>query len=251
MRLYTTVQRRTSNLTAIVFFAAALAVISSLPTTGCGGADETAAARGTGTKVVFSTADGVSIGGHVFGSGHSGIVLSHMYPADQTSWFSTAGELAAEGYLVLTYDFRGYGESGGTKQIDQIDKDLDAAVNEIRSLGAASLALVGASMGGTASLIVAAHQPVAAVATLSAPVEFEGLSARRAVTVLTAPKLFLAAENDVGAAGAHDLYNRAPDPKEIEIFPGSDHGTALLTGSSATDVRTTLFTFLEKDLPPR
>ena len=254
MRRHTTVPRRIFILVATAFLACALIAASGLPLTGCGGANKTAdspGSGGVGTKVTFSTTDGVSLGGHIFGSGHSGIVLAHMYPADQTSWFATAGELAAKGYLVLTFDFRGYGESPGTKQIDQIDKDVDAAVKEIQSLGATSLALVGASMGGTASLIVAARQPVVAVATLSAPVEFQGLSARQAVAAITTPKLFLAAEKDAGAAGARDLYALAPDPKEIKIFPGSDHGTALLNGASAADVRTILFAFLEKNLPPK
>jgi predicted alpha/beta-hydrolase family hydrolase len=244
---------RIRTLLASALFACALIVGVGLLLLGCGGASKTPDSAGPGTvgaKVTFSAADGVSLGGHVFGSGHSGIVLAHMYPADQTSWFATATELAAKGYLVLTFDFRGYGESPGTKQIDRIDKDVDAAVKEIQSLGATSLALVGASMGGTASLVVAAHHPVAAVATLSAPVEFQGLSARQAVTTVTAPKLFLAAEKDAGEAGARDLYTLAPDPKEIRIFPGSDHGTALLSGSSAADVRAILFAFLEKNLPP-
>jgi pimeloyl-ACP methyl ester carboxylesterase len=254
MRRHTTRPLHLFALLTSALFALAVVVGAGLLMIGCGGSGTTADSAGSGAvgaKVAFSTADGVSLGGHVFGSGHSGIVLAHMYPADQTSWFATAGELAVEGYLVLTFDFRGYGESSGTKQIDQIDKDVDAAVKEIQSLGATSLALVGASMGGTASLIAAARQPVAAVATLSAPVEFQGLSARQAVTTITAPKLFLAAENDAGAEGARDLYALAPDPKAIKIFPGSDHGTALLTGSSAADAHTILFAFLEKNLPPK
>ena len=237
-------RRAAIALVAVVFIFAVAPILAS-----CGGGGERDG--DTGSKVSFAAADGVKLGGHAFGSGSSGVVLSHMYPADQTSWFATAAQLASKGYLVLTFDFRGYGESSGSRQIDHIDKDVEAAVTQIESLGATAVALVGASMGGTADLIVAARRPVAAVATLSAPVEFEGLSARQAVADVEAPKLFLAAEDDVGAAGAQELYGLAPDPKEIKILPGGDHGTALLTGSSADEVRALLFSFLDEHLSVR
>ena len=42
----------------------------------------------------FTTDDGVTLNGHLFGSGGAGIILAHMYPADQTSWIPTAQRLA-------------------------------------------------------------------------------------------------------------------------------------------------------------
>ena len=57
--------------------------------------------------VAFESRDGVTLEGRLFGDGSTGVVLSHMRPADQRSWFAFANRLADEGYLVLTYDFRG------------------------------------------------------------------------------------------------------------------------------------------------
>jgi pimeloyl-ACP methyl ester carboxylesterase len=74
--------------------------------------------------VSFRTGDGITLRGHVFGSGDRWVILSHMFPDDQTAWYPFAAELAGRGYHVLTYDFRGYGESEGTKQIERIDRDL-------------------------------------------------------------------------------------------------------------------------------
>ena len=198
--------------------------------------------------VTFPSADGVTLSGRVFGGGTRGVVLAHMYPTDQSSWYATAAELARDGFLVLTFDFRGYGTSTGTKQIDRIDEDLHAALVEIRTLGAEKVGLVGASMGGTAALIVAAADPVDTVVTLSAPVEFQGLSAREAVTRVRPPKLFMAAEGDEGAQGARDLYRAAPEPREMELFPGTAHGTDLLSGAGSDRVRARLFAFLVRNL---
>jgi pimeloyl-ACP methyl ester carboxylesterase len=58
--------------------------------------------------VSFQSRDGVALEGRLFGHGTSAVVLSHMLPADQRSWFDFADRLAEQGYLVLTFDFRGY-----------------------------------------------------------------------------------------------------------------------------------------------
>ena len=139
--------------------------------------------------VTFESRDGVRLEGRLFGHGSTAVVLSHMRPADQRSWFEFANRLADEGYLVLTYDFRGYcpggdgGCSQGELQISAIWQDVLGAMDLVRSQGATTVALVGASMGGTASLVAAAQEgvDVAAVVTLSAPRSIEGLDADAAL----------------------------------------------------------------------
>src|SRR3972149_6321810 len=79
-------------------------------------------------QVSFQTEDGVTRSGTLCGVGGVGVVLSHMRPVDQTSWHAFAQTLADNGYLALADDFRGYGQSGGEKRIDQIDRDVRAAV---------------------------------------------------------------------------------------------------------------------------
>jgi pimeloyl-ACP methyl ester carboxylesterase len=228
----------------VVAFIAALLVVVFLAA-GCAGRPQSSTTSLAGTQsVTFTTNDGVTLAGHVFGSGTRGVVLAHMYPADQTSWYAVAADLAARGYLVLTFDFRGYGTSTGTKQIDLIDRDVDAAYHEMLTLGAERVVLVGASMGGTASLIVAAQQPVAGVATFSAPLEFQGLSAVSSVPKVTAPMLFVGAQGDPGGPAAQELGRLATGTKQVKVFPGVDHGTALFSGASGPDVEALLLAFL-------
>jgi dienelactone hydrolase len=216
----------------------------------------TTAAPSTSESVSFSTDDGVLLNGHLFGSGQAGVILAHMYPADQTSWIPTAQRLAAEGYLVLTFDFRGYGESGGSKEFERIDRDVTAAVNEMRKRGAASLVLVGASMGGTACLIAGDQAQalssvrLAGIAALSAPVEFRGLSATEAVPRIIVPLLFIASENDDGADGARKLETLSSGKGVLQILPGEDHGTELLTGAQADTTYQLLLDFLTRVVAP-
>ena len=122
-------------------------------------------AIGSSTAVTFD-AGGVELAGRLFGSedATAGVVLAHMLPADQSAWYRTADRLADLGYRVLTFDFRGFcpgGDAGcseGDLDVDAAPTDLAAALTYLRSQGVTSAALVGASMGGTAALVVSADE---------------------------------------------------------------------------------------------
>lgn len=196
-------------------------------------------------KVGFTTEDGVPLRGYLFGQGKTGIVLAPMYASDQRSWHPLARLLAREGYQVLTFDFRGHGESGGRKDIPLLDRDARAALAALRGRGLSRLFLIGASLGGTASLMVAAREPVAGVVTLSAPVEFQGLSARGDLGRITVSKLIIASEGDRPAeASARELEAQSPAPKYLRILPGAAHGTDLLYGDQKEAVQKLLSDFL-------
>jgi pimeloyl-ACP methyl ester carboxylesterase len=183
-----------------------------------------------------------------------------MRPSDQTSWFRFAARLADAGYLVLTYDFRGYcpggdgGCSQGSRDIAAMWQDVVGAVEFVRSGGATSVSLVGASMGGTASLVAASREGVdlRAVIALSAPASIEGLVVDGALlSQVSVGKLFIAGVGDAAAAiDAESLYAQAPPPKRVEIVPADDHGTDLLTGSQAEVVRRLIETYLQQSGGP-
>lgn len=201
-------------------------------------------------SVSFATSDGLTLRGHVFGSGDAWIILSHMFPDDQTAWFPFAGELAGRGYHVLTYDFRGYGESDGQKQIDRIDRDLAAATAYVRQQHPRRIVLVGASMGGTASVIVASAGAGDGLITLSAPMTFRGLNAGD--SPLTLPTLFISSqEDDDNQVSAQTFYENASGEKSIDILPGSAHGIGLLSSPQAPQVRADIFKFLDRYAPLR
>ncbi len=192
------------------------------------------------------TEDGVRLRGYLFGSGDVAIILTHMASADQRSWFDFASRLAQKGYLVLTFDFRGFGESGGLRQTPLLDQDLSTALRLMRTK-AQKVFLIGASMGGTAALKAAARTEVAGVVTLSAPVAFQGLDATENIPKVKAPKLFLASEGDGAAASnARYLQEKAQEPKTLRLFPGEAHGSDLLRGRRATEVEEEITRFLER-----
>ncbi len=200
---------------------------------------------GESQAVSFQTADGLTIHGHLFGSGEKIVILCHMRPSDQTSWYGFAEELAKAGYSALTFDFRGYGESEGKKELSKIDLDVEAAIAAMRERGYGSIYLVGASMGGTASLIVAAREDVAGVVTVSAPARFEDLNAEEVVGQVGERKLLIASEGDSSAMTSLErLFEQAPEPKEEKVFEGSEHGTNLLEGEHGEELKAAIMAFL-------
>ena len=225
-------------------FLSFLAVALALFLSGCGSSIDPG---GGADKVTFNTEDGIQLSGHLFGSGDVGVVLSHMRPADQESWWPFARVLRDKGYLALAFDFRGYRDSGGEMDIDNIDRDVQAALDFLNGKGVSKVFLIGASMGGTASLKVASRQEVAGVITLSAPFAIEGLDAREDVQYISGPKLFIAAREDKFYARSVDLFEQmAPDPKERQIVDGNAHGTNLLDGDSGPRVQGLIVDFLRR-----
>jgi pimeloyl-ACP methyl ester carboxylesterase len=148
----------------------------------------------------------------------------------------------------MTFDFRGYGDSGGAKLISEIDRDLEGAY---RFLGprVKKVFLVGASMGGTAAIRVAAENPTAGVVSLSAPMAFRGLDAREAIRKIEVPCLFVAAEQDGSAAAAAREFNGAAKSPQrlLLIVPGPEHGTRLFDSPRGEKVEKAIFEFLERN----
>jgi pimeloyl-ACP methyl ester carboxylesterase len=225
------------------------------------GADTPLGSTEGSREITFESTDGVTLSGRLFGpdEGTAGVVLAHMFPSDQSAWYFFANRLGELGYRVLTFDFRGYcpgGDAGcseGEKNIPAIWQDVEGAVEALRSEGTTRLALVGASMGGTASLIVASKvgRDVDAVITLSAPPSFEGLDAGPEVLAqVAAAKLFIAGNGDIAAAQAvAAFYGQSLQPKRPVILTTDDHGTDILSGNQAGIVSTEMINWLERYIP--
>jgi uncharacterized protein len=146
--------------------------------------------RATGETVSFQQPGGPLLSGYLArpsfsaasGAGRHGVVLSHGFPeAGQTAGAPSSGypqlatRLAAEtGATVLTFDFRGTGESEGDFSLRGWRADLAAGAQMLKAVpGIERIWLVGFAIGGTLSMCEAADDPsVAGVAALAPPAEF-------------------------------------------------------------------------------
>jgi non-heme chloroperoxidase len=87
------------------------------------------------------------------------VLLLHGGGQTRHSWQSTAGRVAEAGFRTLSVDARGHGDSDwaadGDYSIDAFAGDLRAVATRLGR----PVALVGASLGGLASLIAAGEEP--------------------------------------------------------------------------------------------
>jgi fermentation-respiration switch protein FrsA (DUF1100 family) len=144
------------------------------------------------------TIDGVAIDAyHDPGPGDRAFVVAHGFTG---AWRKPAVRRAAAVFAqhggVVSFDFRGHGQSAGGSTLGDLEiYDLDAAVQWARELGYRSIATVGFSMG---SSVVVRHAAllggVDAVAGISGPARwyYRGTPAMR--------RVHLAIEHPVGRA---------------------------------------------------
>jgi alpha-beta hydrolase superfamily lysophospholipase len=188
----------------------------------------------------FTASDRVRLIGVLLGHGPRAVILAHQGASDLCIWVPYARTLAARGYRVLVFDHRGFGSSGRAARStrrDRVDYDVLGAIGALRSRGATSIVLGGASLGAAAVLSAAARSipPVNGVISLSSPSLYARIDVFGAVRVLRLPSLFVATEEDQPFADdAQQLYDACPSPeKQLRIFPGIDHGVFMLRSPDA------------------
>jgi len=204
----------------------------------------------------FRAIDNVRLIGVEFGRGPRGVILAHQGggPPNLCGWVPYARVLAAAGYRVLVFDYRGFGSSGEAahwRRTDRIDFDVLGAIRVLRGRGARSVVLGGASLGGAAVLGAAAQAlpAVDGVISFSAPVRYVQVDGLAAVRAFRVPALFLATEGDAGFPDdARTLFEGCASPeKRLAIFPGFVHGFRLLGNR---DTRALVDAFIAAHSPP-
>lgn len=216
-----------------------------------------AAATVTPEQITFVTTDGVTLTGALYGAGTTALILSNMGDNDPAAWNREAPFFAEQGYLVLTYSFRYPPRTARftAAMANQTVDDLQAAIAFARAQGAQKIVLIGASLGGMATAKVAASSQPAAMVVISAPadlLEFNFQVTDAELVAVTAPKLWIASQDDtiVPSAATQQMFERAAEPKTIQIYPGSAHGVQLFTTEQAADLRQRLLAFVKTHAPP-
>lgn len=115
--------------------------------------------RSTGTTVHIPAGD-VTLAADVFGDpGDPPVVFLHGGGQTRHSWGSSARDLGSSGWYALTVDLRGHGESGwSADHVYGLDRFAGDVTRIVDHLGRPPV-LVGASLGGNASLAALGHQP--------------------------------------------------------------------------------------------
>lgn len=199
--------------------------------------------------VTFTTPNGASIKGELYGSGETAVLFSVMGNCDP-GWREFAQLTAAQGLMTLTYLWRGCRDSGSA-DADELQKfvdDLRGAIEFMRGQGATKLILAGASLGGCASAKLTVESQADGLIVMASPPDISDFRfAIEAADVNSdIPKLFITAENDsiVPAVISNQLFDLAAEPKEWQTYPGAAHGTDLFDTEYGTDVQQRILDFI-------
>ena len=232
-------------------------------------------------RVRFSSADGTALAGLWFPAAKSpakGVAVQfHGNGENMTSHFLYVYWLALEGWDVLAFDYRGYGDSGGEKSLRGAAADGAAALAYARTRAPGlPLVVIGQSLGGALALAALDRDGGDGLAALVLDSTFSSyrrvaqgklaglwptwplqwplsrllISDRLAPDRLVVrrkavPLLMLHARGDpvVPYAEGARLYALAPGPKEFWDVPGTGHTEAF--GRLGAEFRPRLLGFLE------
>lgn len=118
-------------------------------------------------SVSFSSEDGVLLKGWLVlpprpAPTSPAIILCHGVGANKSDFTALAASLSQRGYVVLLFDFRAHGESGGSRTSlgyhEQADALAALAFLKTRSeIDPKRIGIYGFSMGGSTAILAAAH----------------------------------------------------------------------------------------------
>ena len=176
-------------------------------------------------------------------------ILIHGQNWDASGWRNVAPRFAARGVAALAVNLRGYaGSSGKTNRYRPNAPwtpvtDLRAAKAALRGRGAAEIALVGASMGGSAVLASSFESDVECVVAISAPVA--GVPEEHS-NKITGRKLFVCADRDSLRAAPNVLrcFTDASSPKTLVFFGGREHSRAMFTAPYSEEAISAIVEFV-------
>jgi pimeloyl-ACP methyl ester carboxylesterase len=200
--------------------------------------------------VSFTTADGVTLAGTLYGNGRQAVILSNEGDNASAPWRPVAQELATQGYLVLSYAYRPSDAAFDGLAAHALT-DLRAAIAFMRNHTITRLILIGASLGALVSLKAATTLPCDGLVAISAPTGYQDVQLRDADLLrLVMPKLFVtSADNQPFAADTLHLFAAAPQPKVKLVYPGAAHGSSLFVGPRGDDLLSALLRFVQRAAP--
>jgi uncharacterized protein len=208
------------------------------------------------------------IGARADSLGH--LLLCHGNAGNVGDRVPHAALLAAAGFDVLLFDYRGYGRSTGRPSEEGTYRDARAALRcmlEQPGVDPGRVVYLGESLGGAVALDLALERPPAGIGLLSAftgvremgrvhyPVIPTALVPDAYPTVrrihdLRAPVLVLHGDRDdiVPLSHGRALFDAAPEPKHIHIFRGLGHNDLVpLAGAEFARVIASWTSRLQRD----
>jgi len=173
--------------------------------------------------------DGIALAADAYGDpSHPPVLLLHGGGQTRFAWGATAAQLAGEGWYAVSMDLRGHGESAwddaGDYSVNAYVADLHAVVPQL----SAKPVLVGASLGGIASLLAEGEDEAsvcAAIVLVDIAPKIEGSGALRIIEFMQgSTDGFASLEEAADAVAAYLPHRERPSDlsglaKNLRLLP--------------------------------
>jgi len=152
----------------------------------------------------------------------------------RAQWKDLPAQLQAAGFIVVSIDLRGSGETGGTPDWVKAPADVASALAYVRTLPGSDptrSGVVGSGIGANLAMVTCAAEPACTSAALLSPRALDqGISAKDAIGTFGKRALLIltSADDDPSAIDSTALDNAAQGAHHLQRFDGKAHGLALL-----------------------
>ncbi len=194
------------------------------------------------SEVVFSASDGYKLSGTYWipdsNQRHPVIILSHQFNSTRHDYDTFIPLLLKNGYVVLAYDTRGFGESkNAPANINGFPKDVIGAISFLqqqKKVDSSKIGIIGASVGANVAFVVSGSvkEIRAAVALSPSNTGARGVLLGNDVPNFSPSRIFIASD-EREKSDADFIFMKATDPKEQHVYPGFGHGIGLLRSDQA------------------
>ena len=194
-------------------------------------------------KPMLSAADGTKIA-YTYYDNPSGkaIILLHILGGSKADWLGFA-ELIKNNYAAIAIDFRGHGDSEGSKEeYQKYVLDVDAAKRFLQQKGKSEFIIIGASIGANVALNYAAENNVSTIVLLSPSLDYRGVATQGSIQIYSGRLLIISSAEDTQSFGpSQQLYAMSKANKQFIPSQNAGHGTDMV---ARDDIRGFVFNWL-------
>lgn len=163
---------------------------------------------------------------------HPALLLFHMLGGDRSAYAPLIPDLLEAGYVVVSADLRGHGDTGGDQVWEQAEDDVQVWIDWIRTqdfVDQSRIGIIGSSIGANLALIGCANDAdCIGVIAISPGLDYFNIQPEIAMVEGLAERavLLIASHGDVYSADTiKHLFTNSTGDVSARLYRGSAHGT--------------------------
>lgn len=172
------------------------------------------------------------------------VILLHDYGMDRHQWDMYTQKFIEDGFVTLSYDMRGFGESrlptipsSQTDHLNSLLNDLPDVLSYIRqqpAIDSNNINIMGVGIGADVAYVASASSLGLRKAIMLSPVAY-GTALNGSTIEHFAPTNILGIDSAENTSALQSYMDRTVQPKQQLLVPNGNRGMALLNANTVID----------------